>query len=169
MRSARPIHFFGHRLCSYSNVQLNGLHSISQNMLRFLRWHLFWKTSSLWIMVLVIFQDSAPYRSVHKMLLLNSLILVLVVMSLHLHVLRGIIAKAWLAGFDILDLFLFFASPLVVVLDPKYMNSSTSSTSSPFSLTVVSILLCIPKIFLVLIFSVISLDFLVMSSILACI
>ena len=40
---------------------------------------MFWKTYSLWLMVCVIMQDSAPYRNVFQVLLLNSLIRVLFV------------------------------------------------------------------------------------------
>ena len=57
-------------------------------MLIMLPRHVFWKTSSVWlIMDLVIFQDSAPHRSVLKTLLLNSPFLVFVAMFLALLVL----------------------------------------------------------------------------------
>ena len=45
-----------------------------QELLRIMCRQLFWKTSSFWLVVLVIFQDSAPHRSVLKTLLFNSLI-----------------------------------------------------------------------------------------------
>ena len=117
-------------------------------------------------MVLVIFQDSAPYKRVLKTLLLNSLILVFVLTFLDLHVPLSVV-NAWLA-FEILVL--FSVSPLVVILERRYAKSSISSISSPFSMMAASVLLFILKcfVFLVLIFSPVSPAFLVMSSILAC-
>ena len=119
-------------------------------------------------MVLAIFQDYAPYKRVLKTLLLNSMILVFVLMFLDIHVLLSV-ANVWLA-FEILVLISFSVSPLVVILEPRYMKSSISSTSSPCSMMAVSVLLFILNclIVLVLIFSPISPAFLVMSSILAC-
>ena len=88
---------------------------------------------------------------------------------LDLHVLLSV-ANPWLS-FEILVLISFSVSPLVVILEPRYVKSSISSISSPFSMMAASVLLFILKcfVFLVLIFSPISLAFLVMSSILACI
>ena len=104
-------------------------------------------------MVLVIFQDFAPYNRVLKTLLLNSPILVYVLTFLDLHVLLSV-ANAWLA-FEILVLISFSVSPLVVILEPRYVKSSMSSISSPFSTMAASVLLFILKcfLFLVLIFS----------------
>ena len=79
---------------------------------------------------LVIFQDSAPYRRVLKTLFLNSLTLVFVLTFLDLHGLLSV-ANAWLA-FEILVFISFFVSPLVVILEPKYMKSSISSISFPW-------------------------------------
>ena len=119
-------------------------------------------------MVLVIFQDSAPYRRVLKTLLLNSMILVFVLTFLDLHVLLSV-ANAWLA-FEILVLISFSVSTLAVILEPRYVKSSIFSISSSFSMMAASVLLFILKcfVFLVLIFSPVSLAFLVMSLILAC-
>ena len=107
-------------------------------------------------MVLVIFQYSALYRRVLKTLLLYSLILVFVLMFLDLHVLIRV-ANAWLA-FEIVVAISFSVSPLVVILEPRYVKSFISSISSPFSMMAASVLLFILKcfVFLVLIFSPIS-------------
>ena len=74
-------------------------------------------------------------------------------------------------GWPLKSLFLFFSvSLLVVILEPRYVKSSISSTSSPVSMMAASVLLFILTcfVFLVLIFSPVSPAFLAMSSILAC-
>ena len=64
-------------------------------MLRILCRCLFGKNSNLWLIVLVIFQHSAPYRNMLKMFPLNILVLVFVMtISLDLHALLSV-ANDW--------------------------------------------------------------------------
>ena len=122
MRSTWHFHLFRRTCCVIGSVPVllrNSWFEIvwGQYMRRILCRHLFWKTSSLWLMVLVIFQNSAPYSRVLKTLLLKNRIFVFCLMFLDLQVPRSE-AKACLA-FEMWTRISSSPSPLVDTLDHR--------------------------------------------------
>ncbi len=98
-------------------------------MFRMRRRHRFWNVSSLWQMAFVAFHDSHPYSNVVRTLLLKKRSLVFrVIFLLFQMFLREANACPALESLALISGSEF---PSVVILEPRYVNSLTSSTIFP--------------------------------------